>query len=99
MPHNKLQSKREEVMKRFDEKYHSENGYELLLKSPHHFQLYDVTPGIKSFLSFSIDEIIEGVCEIVEEMKKDNERETADYYIGARAFATDIINSLKNKPQ
>ena len=40
--------------KEFDEKYHYQDGVELLLKSPNHFQTYDVTSGIKSFISQAI---------------------------------------------
>ena len=47
---------KEGIIKEFDEKYHYQNGVELLLKSPNHFQVYDVTHGIKSFILEVLDE-------------------------------------------
>lgn len=40
---------------RFDEKYHYQNGVELLLKSPNHSQTYDVTAGLKAFIRTELD--------------------------------------------
>ena len=51
----------ETILKKFDEKYHYQDGVELLLKSPNHFQIYDVTDNIKSFLSLQITELLQKV--------------------------------------
>ena len=50
-------------MEEFDEKFHPGNGYELLLKSPNHFQMYDVTFGIKNHLLSSQLSIIQAIDE------------------------------------
>ena len=71
MPTENIDSLIERKEKEFDEKYHYQNGVELLLKSPNHFQTYDVTAGIKSFLISSLKEGRDlGRAEVIEEVKE-----------------------------
>lgn len=55
---------------RFDEKYHYQNGVELLLNSPNHSQTYDVTFGIKKFIADELASQLQSILEEVKEMNK-----------------------------
>jgi hypothetical protein len=75
----------EEKVKEFEKKYHLVEGYELLYKSPNHFQMYDVSTGIKDFLKTSLNEVVEAVSkqkdlEISRLKHQDDELTKADCY-------------------
>jgi len=59
----------------FDEKYHYQKGVELLLKSPNHFQTYDVTKGIISFIESLLKSKQEEIEKAIKSMKKNPKKD------------------------
>lgn len=83
--------------KRFDEKYHYQNGVELLLNSPNHSQVYDVTFGIKKFIA---DELASQLQSILEDLKSISDREVDGSYLPDGVFAyyqSDLESIISNR--